>query len=182
MTEEERAELLEDEWLIVRHSGEIPEITYHSSLYYLSVDPDGPGLDLRDAEKNHLKDAALQRYHEIVLRDIQLENFHKTIYRGVKRTIYNWHRYMAFKARQNIDSNALCEPAAQMLILFLEQGAKAAGKSLPQNFLNCYFDELLAFAKELNIQHEKLSPKLAQFCLPGCHKQQKSRKEIACLT
>ncbi len=175
MTEEERAELLEDEWLIVRHSGEIPEITYHSSLYFLSVDPEGPGLKLSEAEKDCLKDAALQRYHEIVLRDIQLENFHKTIYRGVKRTIYNWHRYKAFRARQNVDCNALCETAAQILIQFLEQGTKAAGKSLPQNFLNCHFDELLAFTKELKIQHEKLTPNLAQFCLPVCHTQQKSK-------
>ncbi len=166
MTEEERAELLDDEWLIVRNSGEIPEITYHSVLYFVSVDPEGPGIDLSENEKKHLKDAAVQRYHEIILRDIQLENFHKTIYRGIKRTIYNWYRCKAFGERQNLDCNAFRETAARILLLFLEQGMQAAGESLPENFLNCHFDELVAFTKELSIAPEKLSPDLVQFCLP----------------
>lgn len=166
MTEEERAELLEDEWLIVRNSGEIPEITYHSSLYFISVDPDGPGFELRAVEENHLKEAAVQRYHEIILRDIQLENFHKTIYRGIRRTIYNWYRCKAFGERQNLDCNAFRETAARELILFLQQGMQAAGKSLPINFLNCCYRELLELAEELNVDPEKLSPNLVQFCLP----------------
>lgn len=166
MTEEERAELLEDEWLIVRNSGEIPEITYHSSLYFVSVDPEGPGFELSEVEKNRLKDAAVQRYHEIILRDIQLENFHKTIYRGIRRTIYNWYRCKAFTERQNLDCDAFRETAARDLILFLEQGMQAAGNSLPVNFLNCCFEELLELAKELNVDPEKLSPNLLKYCLP----------------
>ena len=166
MTEEERAELLDDEWLIVRNSGEIPEITYHSSLYFVSVDLDGPGLALSVDEKKHLKEAAVQRYHEIILRDIQLENFHKTIYRGVRRTIYNWYRCMAFGKRQNLDCYAFRETVARNLILFLEQGVQAVGKSLPENFLNCHVHELVEFTIELKIDPEILSPDLVQFCVP----------------
>lgn len=165
MTEEERAELLDDEWLIVRNSGEIPEITYHSSLYFVSVDPEGPGIELSAVEKNRLKDAAVQRYYEIILRDIRLDNFHKTIYRGIRRTIYNWYRCKAFGERQNLDCSAFRETAARELILFLEQGRQAAGKNLPVNFLNCCFGELLGLAEELDIDPEKLSPNLVQFCL-----------------
>lgn len=165
MTEEERAELLDDEWLIVRHSGEIPEITYHSSLYFVSVDLDGPGLALCVDEKKRLQDAAVQRYYEIILRDLQLENFHKTIYRGVRRSIYNWHRCMAFGQRQNLDCYAFRETVAENLIQFLEQGMQAAGKSLPENFLNCYIHELQEFTIELKLDPEMLSPCLAQFCL-----------------
>jgi len=63
VTPEERDELLAEEWLIVRHSGGIPEITLHSSLYYLSKESDGPQLSLSEEELSRLKDAAAQRYH-----------------------------------------------------------------------------------------------------------------------
>jgi hypothetical protein len=165
VTEEERRELLDDEWLIVRNSGEIPEITYHSSLYYLGQDPDGPDLTLTEIEKQFLKDAAFERYSEIILRDIQLENFHKTIYRGVRRTIYNWHRCLAFGERQGIDCGSFRETLVAALILFLEEGSRAAGGSLPEQFLNCSFDELGDFFKDLGVPFEKVSVDLESFCL-----------------
>jgi len=96
VTGEERIELLADEWLMVRHSGEIPEIAFHSSLYYLCQESDGPRLSLSEEELVKLKDAAVQRCQEIVLRDITVDNFHKTIYRGVLRTLYNWERCKDF--------------------------------------------------------------------------------------
>lgn len=34
-----------DEVLILQDSGEIPEIAYHTSLYYLTEDPEGPEYD-----------------------------------------------------------------------------------------------------------------------------------------
>lgn len=142
-------EVLEDEWLIVRNSGEIPEITYHAALYYLGKDPLGPKLELSSGQKQYLKEAAVDRYQEIVLRDIQIENFSKTIYRGIRRTIYNWHRYEAFCARQELECRQFRKTVSAALLLFLEQGLDATDESLPKQFLNCSVKELQQFMEDL---------------------------------
>ena len=165
MTDEERGELLGDEWLIVRNSGEIPEITYYSSLYYLQEDGDGPGLELTDDECHSLKEAALERYYEIIIRDISAENYHKSIYRGVRRTIYNWQRCRVFAERQLVTCEDFRETAARALLLFLQHGAGAAGKSLPENFINCTVAQLRGLVEELKIDPEQLPHNIAQFCL-----------------
>jgi len=165
VTEEERRELLADEWLIVRNSGEIPEITLHSALYYLQEDEDGPGLELTREELHALKEAALERYHEIIIRDISVENYHKSIYRGVRRTIYNWQRCQTFGERQSVPCEHFREIAARALLLFLQHGSDAAGKSLPENFINCSCNELRKLVEELQIDSEQLPDNIAQFCL-----------------
>lgn len=166
MTEDERREILADEWLMVRHSGEIPEITFHATLYYLTEEKDGPGLTLTDSELSTLKEAALERYHEIILRDISVENFHKTIYRGVRRSLYNWHRCKVFARRQSVEFGDFREKAARSLLLFLAQGIKSAGQDIPEQFINCSLSELEELAEELGLGPEKLPPKIAQHCLP----------------
>jgi len=166
VTEEEREVLLTDEWIIVRNSGEIPEITFHSSLYYLTEDCDGPGLMLDEEELARLKNAAVLRYQEIILRDISVENFHKTIYRGVRRTLYNWQRWKAFTLRQSIDCGTFQETAAQALLHFLEEGVSAAGRILPENFINCSADQLIALGEELGIMPEQFPSNITRFCLP----------------
>ncbi|MEN8198729.1 MAG: hypothetical protein ABFR63_01520 [Thermodesulfobacteriota bacterium] len=165
MTEAERRELLGDEWLIVRNSGEIPEITYHSCLYYLETDSDGPALRLSDEERQTLKEAALERYYEIILRDLTLDNFHKSIYRGVRRTIYNWQRCRMFSLRQGISCEGFRENAGQALLLFLREGRTAVGSELPENFINCTAAELYELAAELSLKAEQLPPNIDSSCL-----------------
>ena len=157
--------MLEDEWLIVRNSGEIPEITYHASLYFLEKDPHGPAITLSDEQKRYLQEAAVARYREIVLRDLQIENFAKTIYRGVRRTIYNWHRYQAFCARQELHSGSFNEVVGEALVRFLEQGCRAAGKELPEQFVNCTVHELLQFMNDIGVQAALVPGDLAQHCI-----------------
>ena len=103
-----RREILEEEWLIVRHSGEIPEIALHSALYFLTEDPLGPCLQLSAEEIESLQDAAICRYQEIIMRDLCYENRNLSIYRGVRRAIVNWHRFVTFCERQ--DAAALARP------------------------------------------------------------------------
>jgi len=165
VTRDERNVLLADEWLIVRDSGEIPEITLHATLHYLTEDTDGPRIILTEAELAELKDAAVQRYHEIILRDINIDNFHKSIYRGVRRSLYNWHRCVAFMERQSIKMDDFQKKAAQALLLFLELGVKDAENNLPKNFINCSMLELAELAGEFGITAEQLPFNIAQFCL-----------------
>ena len=105
-----RQEVLEEEWLIVRHSGEIPEIALHSALYYLTDDPDGPRLQLSGEERESLQEAAATRYQEIIMRDLCFENRELSIYRGVRRAICNWHRFVAFCKRQDRTDYTSTEP------------------------------------------------------------------------
>ncbi len=164
MTEEEREDILADEWLIVRNSGEIPEIAFFSSLYYLTEDDDGPHMSLSDEEIHVLQEAAAERCREIVLRDMLLENFHKTIYRGIKRSIYNWQRYQTFCRRQSISLHDFRPAAAQTFLLFLKQGVTAAGNSVPEVFINCSLEELIRFGEELEVEKEQLPENMGLFC------------------
>ncbi len=70
ISEKDKAALLADELLIVRHSGEIPEVALHSSIYYLTQDPDGPTISIDAEDLDQLKGAALERYQEIIFRDL----------------------------------------------------------------------------------------------------------------
>jgi len=86
---------------MVRHSGEIPEIALHSALYFLTEDPDGPRLQLSVQEVETLQDAAICRYQEIIRRDLCFANRALPMYRGVRRAIFNWRRFVAFCQRQD---------------------------------------------------------------------------------
>ena len=68
-----------EEAFMVLHSGEIPEIALHSSLYYLTEDPEGPGLILTAADILPLKQEVVKRYQEIILRDLEPKNRDKGI-------------------------------------------------------------------------------------------------------
>jgi len=165
VTRAEREELLADEWLIVRHSGEIPEIALHSSIYFLTQSSDGPQLILDDKERVTLTSAAAQRYQEIVLRDIQLGNFHKSTYRGVRRTVYNWERWKAFAHRQSVDHTVFQSEAAEALLDFLEQGVAVSGKTLPNTFINCNMAQLVALATDFGLTMSQLPMDVSNFCL-----------------
>jgi hypothetical protein len=144
-----RKELLDDEWLIVRHSGEIPEIALHSAFYYLTEDPEGPRLQLSGEEIRYLQEAAAARYQEIILRDLCYENRELTIYRGVRRAIFNWHRFVAFCKRENSACPNLRRPGmaqcrslqermkrdrratAEALLLLMKMVLQRSGKAAP---------------------------------------------------
>lgn len=166
MTKEERAGLLEDEWFVVRHSGEIPEITFHSSLYFLTQESDGPCLALTEPELEDLQGVAVLRSQEIILRDITLDNYHLSSYRGLRRTLYNWHRHMAFLHRQCLECGDFQEIVAQALLHFLQEGIMAAGKTLPESFINCRVDQLLEFVSEVGLSSQQLPLGLERCCRP----------------
>ena len=165
VTTNKRDEILADEWLIVRHSGEIPEITFHSSLYYLTEDNEGPKLSLTETELQYLKDGAVQQYQEIILRDMTIENFHKSIYRGLRRVLYNWQRYKSFLERQKIIPDSFQSVAGNALVLFIEHGMAEAGGSLPEQFINCTIKELNELIEEMGIATERISSTVWQFCV-----------------
>ena len=122
MTDEERMTILEEETFILRDSGEIPEIALHSTLHYLTEDEEGPEMVLTGDELKLMQDAALFRYREIVLRDLDPANRDLRIYRGVCRTIYNWQRMQDFCKRIRRDDSSFKNTVGQALVDFLGNG------------------------------------------------------------
>lgn len=158
-------ELLEDEWYHVRHSGEIPEVALHSSLHYLSDDESGPGITLDNDDVALLHDAALERYREIILRDILPENRDSTMYRGILRSIANWRRMKRFAQRHNLSVHRLKEELPDLVLHFLEQEIKDVRQGLRQSSINCSFEDLSSYALELGFSLDSIELELRPLCL-----------------
>lgn len=144
-------EAIEDEWYIVRYSGETPEIAYNSAIYYLCRAQEGPHLSLDEEQVELLKNAAVDRYTEIVLRDLQHANCTKSIYRGIERSIINYRRFCMFCARQQLEVTRVRSQAAEALLLFLETEIKQLQNENRPSIINCTYIELQAFAVELGV-------------------------------
>ncbi len=156
MDRDRRRLLLEEEALIVRHSGEIPEIALHSSIHYLTCDPEGPQLTLTDRELAILQEAALARFREIILRDLDPENRDKTIYRGVARSIANRGRCRDFCIRSGLQPFPFDRETAPALLNFLEREVAEVKSGHRFSCLNCSAGELQGFAVELGIDPQEL--------------------------
>ncbi|MDR3630120.1 MAG: hypothetical protein P4L42_07280 [Desulfocapsaceae bacterium] len=160
-----RAELLDNEWHLVRDSGELPEVAYNASLYYLTQDENGPHLQLTDAERGRLLEAAQRRYRDIILRDMLPENRGKSLYRGLKRSMENWQRFKVFQARNAVESLFLRQEAASTLLSFL---ASEVGNGSPEGAgFNCTLPELLSFAHDLGLIRHQLPENIGAYCLQG---------------
>jgi hypothetical protein len=149
-----RQDLLDNEWHVVRFSGELPEVAYHSSIYFLTMDDNGPHLQLSDDENRRLLDAARCRYRDIILRDMLPENRGKSFYRGLKRSIENWRRFKVFHERYKVELHSLQQEAAAALQLFL--ASEIVDCAFSSVSLNCSFQELLSFAHELGLLRHQL--------------------------
>jgi len=155
---------LEEEWYIVRHSGEIPEIAYNSAIHYLTMAEEGPLMTLDEDQTGNLKKAALDRYCEIVTRDLIYENVNKPIYRGIRRSIHNYQRLCDFCSRQHLDVLAIREEAARLLPLFLETAISRVKESDDFLTINCTYNELQQFADALQVQLLDHPMKIKSLC------------------
>jgi hypothetical protein len=162
------AELLEDEWYIVRHSGETPEIAFHSALYFLTRFKDGPRLSLTKEQVAWLRQAAVDRYFEIIVRDLQQINYGTSIYRGINRSIINYRRFCTFCDRQKLDRSAIQRRAAAVLLQFLEiEVAEVKGKKRRPR-IDCTLATLKSFAADLGLEDlEERFAELAALCADG---------------
>jgi hypothetical protein len=149
--EESVEELIENEWYIVRHSGETPEIAYNSSIYFLERAKDGPAIVLTNTQRKLLQNAAYDRYEEIILRDMYHENVGKSIYRGVARSICNYERFVTFCIRQNLQPGVVMHKAADMYSTFLQREFLNISSDGQQTVINCSYEDLREFATVLNV-------------------------------
>lgn len=153
----EKEMFLCDEVLILRDSGEIPEIAFHSTLYYLREDPEGPGLDLDEHDLARLKKPVVERYRWIIKRDIDPDNRGKAIWRGVARSMVNWQRLKDFGQRQGVYEavEKLRPEIAAALIEYLAQELRDVQNN-GESSINCSLAELASYAAELGLADDDL--------------------------
>jgi hypothetical protein len=156
-------EVLENEWYLVRYSGETPEIALHSAIYFLTRAKDGPHLDLSDEQRRWLQAAAEERFAEIILRDLLHENSTTSAYRGPLRSIINYNRFLAFCGRQELDASAIRLRTAASLRTFLEREVAEVGPQRP-SLINCSYRQLADFAAILEIDTRELPASIAALC------------------
>ncbi len=146
-----RQELIADEVFMLTDGGEMPEVAFHSAVYYLTKDADGPGLELTEEDVAVLKGAVVQRYKAIVLRDLCPGNKHKSIYRGLERSAANWQRLQLYAEQEDIDLSAIKKQTGQALLDFLKHEYDAVICQGQESCVNCSRDRLIAYAKSLGI-------------------------------
>ena len=156
MIPDDRESILEEEIIILRNSGEIPEITLHSSIYYLEDDEDGPQIRLCEEELHQLYDAALARAREIVLRDLDPDNRELSLYRGLARSIANWHRLQSFCDRINRQCPEFKKTVSQALLSFIEREYEDTQRSLRTPSVNCTTEDITSFCEALCMDISRL--------------------------
>jgi len=164
--EKDLTEVIENEWYIVRHSGETPEIAYHSAIYYLGRAQDGPHITLSEGQIEELRKAAVDRYAEIVLRDLQHANAAKSIYRGIGRSIINYKRFCIFCSRQQIEVDRVRSQAAEALLIFLDTEIEMLQSCKRPSIINCTYVEIEGFAALLGIELGRKYIALERYCPP----------------
>ena len=159
------AQLLEDEWYLVRHSGETPEIALHSAIYFLTRAKDGPHAVLGSEQVDMLLAAATTRFAEIILRDLQHANYGKSMYRGINRSLINYKRFSVFCRRQKVDPEGVRCQAAEAFCNFLSLECEEVGRGKRGTIVNCSYAELVEFAGLLQVDPVVECPELAVLCL-----------------
>jgi len=101
-----RDEVLREAEVIKYEGGEIPEVFFWNSYFYLTEPPPkGLGLILNEEELLVLKRAVIERYLEIIKRDLTPENIEKPFYRGIKRAIVNLGRLKKFAEKEGLEAD-----------------------------------------------------------------------------
>lgn len=151
-----RQELLDDEVLIIEDGGEMPEVTYHGSLYYLTKDPDGPGLTLSFEDLLRLKMAVVERYRRIIIRDILVENREKGIYRGLARCAANWDRVVRFCQKEKFDLGTMADEVRAGLKRFFKTEVHDVITLGKQTSVNCSPDTLTDLFNNVGLDSTEL--------------------------
>ncbi|MDO5674244.1 MAG: hypothetical protein Q4G66_04915 [bacterium] len=161
---DERLLILEEELLLVRHSGEIPEVALHSSLYYLQEDEEGPQLRLTAEEQQLLEQAAAERYEEIIRRDLNLANRDLRLFRGLRRAEENWQRYARFCEKNHIDVQPFKVEAGRALGHYLRQESGEVGRGERKSSVNCPAATVQALVKALELRQDALPAGWQDLC------------------
>ena len=149
---------------MVLHSGEIPEVAFHGSLYYLQKDPEGPELELNSEDILPLKKAVTQRYREIIHRDLEPENRDKGLYRGLARSAANWQRLLKFCTREGMVSEEIRVETAAAFLVFLQRELDDVQSGHRLSSINCSRKAVADFAESLALSTGDLPEGWKELC------------------
>lgn len=153
-----KQDFLADEVLMIADGGEMPEVAFNSSLYYLTRDEDGPKLQLSKDDLLPLKEAVVQRFSFIILRDLQPENRTKSIYRGLARSSANWFRLWGYCQREELSSDGVRTEAGRDLAVFLSVELRDVCEGGGASCINCSRVELEEYAGSLGLELDAVAP------------------------
>jgi hypothetical protein len=165
MKELDKETYIAEEVFVVQHSGEIPEVTFHESLYYLTEDPEGPGLQLNFDDIFSLKQAVVKRYRVIILRDLDPKNRDKRIYRGLARCVANWQRLHNFCSREKIDFQTIQNETAIVLKDFFDNELYDVQNDSRSSCINCSHQEIGTLVNCLGLSENDLPKGWQELCL-----------------
>ncbi len=146
---EVKKEVLQEVEIILYEGGEIPEVRFWNSYFYLtSPPPEGLGLSLTEKDIELLKKAVIDRYLLIIERDLTPDFIDKPFYRGVSRVIVNIQRLNSFLENTGLKEKHGDIIKRKIKIMFkkFKEGLKKQGKNLNQMITK---EELKEFKKVL---------------------------------
>lgn len=140
-------------------------MAYHGSIYYLTEDEDGPGIELEDRDHAILRQAVIGRYHKIILRDLNPDNRDLGLYRGVERSRVNWERLCRFWEKWELSMQTETrEEIGAALAAFLEREAADVVSGARKSSINCTADALEEFATALRLEPGRLPSGWRRLC------------------
>ena len=145
----DRESILEEEVIILRNSGEIPEIALYTTLYYLEEGEEGPQIMLSEDELDQLYNAPPATAREIVLRDLDPDNRDLSLYRGPARSLVNWQRLQNFCRRIGRECRGFDKTVSQALLSFLEREYEDTRSAQRASSVNCSAEDIQLFCREL---------------------------------
>ncbi len=154
-----------EEAFAIEQSGEMPEVAYHESLYFLIKDKEGPCLRLSEEQLLPLKKAVVQRYMTIIHRDLIPENRDRQIYRGVERCVANWQRLNTFCRRTDMDVGRLRGEVKAALKSFLNREVVDCRDGNRASCINCKTTRLEDFFEDLGLDSAELAEGWQNLCL-----------------
>lgn len=160
-----RESILSEEAFLILHSGEIPEVAYYGSIHYLTKDPEGPLLDIGPQDLKLLKEAVVQRYKIIILRDITPENRDKSIYRGLARCAANWKRLVKFSREKGMDISSIRTETADALKNFLKREISDVRSNKSKTCINCSYSALTELTHDLELSKDDLPIGIKMLCI-----------------
>lgn len=145
----------------IENSGEMPEVAFYESLYYLTEEEDGPKLILTSADIKFLEDAVVNRFKTIILRDLEFANRKSSIFRGLKRAIINYDRLKKYQKKKNRADSGIEKAIGYSLIEYIRCECEDISDKRHYRTINCKRDELEHFAEELGVN---ISPEYKDIC------------------
>ena len=149
---------------IIAHAGELPEVAFYSSFYFLTEDPEGPHLLLTPSEISFLKKGVIEGYKRIILRDLNPKMKGKSEFRSIERAIVNFRRLKRYVCKEQFDISDIIPQLAQALIIYMK--AELEDLYLEEHSLrtvNCRREDWDWFLKELHLENFSLLPDTEAF-------------------